>query len=466
MMFRRKKKKIEEEIIEDSEVIKAEEKVEETPQSEENLQNEETADTVELEQEVITDNEEVVTEEEQKEENELPDIETSIAISKDLMDEKGIDVVKVEQENTVVEDGTIEIKTRISTKNYDEAVVKLINEVKIFSDEDADLGIQPKRRIWPIILIIIILLGLAGGLYYYFYIYEDNNVKSEKTQEEEEQKDKIIYRYEEQEDAIIFYGDNEVIDTYECDECKAYSLGTYEYFSTNPTLLAIQQDKEIFLYDYTLKQVVSDKYSQLKNLKSDDKTVAFIVTNKEGLSGVIDIHGKVIVPLEYDELGYSKSAGEVSDYTYEENMITASKDGYWGIINFNGEEVIPFEYEDIYYNGHDAVVVCVEGLWYLNDLNNKRLIETGYDIIIPVNSYVFASTNNIFYVLNYKGESIITKEVPTYLNTFRSRENPLTPAFKIEEEGTIVKIYIMSTDTTYDEYKFNTVNGELTEIIQ
>ena len=203
------------------------------------------------------------------EESQIKGLETSIDISKDLMDEKGIDVVKVEQENKVIEDGKIEIKTTISTKNYDEAVVKLINEVKIFSDEDADLDIQMKRRIWPIILIIILLLGISGGLYYYFCIYEESPIK-EKEQSKEPEQITIIYRYEETEEGIVFYGNNNVVDTYECEGCTAYSFGTYEYFSDNPTLLAIQQDKEIFLYDYTSKKIVSEKYTQLKNLKQGD----------------------------------------------------------------------------------------------------------------------------------------------------------------------------------------------------
>lgn len=462
-MFRRKKKKREEETVEENTLvteesitIKEEPLAEEKEEHQEEMVNEENTVETEL----------VNVEPEIAEDNKISGLETSIAISKDLMDEKGIDVVKVEQENKVIEDGKIEIKTTISTKNYDETVVKLINEVKIFSDEDADLGIQPKRRIWPIILIIIILLGLAGGLYYYFNIYEDEPAAKEKDNKEEKKQGKVLYRYEETEEGIVFYGDNEVIDTYVCEKCKAYSLGTYEYFSTNPTLLAIQQDKAIFLYDYTLKQVVSEKYTQLKNLKQGENTVAFIVSNSDNLYGIIDVRGNVIVPLEYEDLGYSVSAGEVSDYSYSKDFITAKKDGYWGAINFKGEEVFPFEYEEIYYNGYNSISVCVEGLWYLHDLSNNRLIENGYDIIIPIKSYVFASVNNIFYVLNYEGKTIINKEITSYLNTFRSRENSVIPTFEIVEDGTIVNIYIMSTESTYDQYKFNTVNGELTEIIQ
>ena len=368
-MLKRKKKKKEkvEEIKEEQELDLKEENQEQSDENTieiEETMEEKKVDEVESKvEDSSSETMELMVEE--KEESKVSGLETSIAISKDLLDEKGIDVVKVEQENKVVDDGKIEIKTTISTKNYDEAVVKLINEVKIFSDEDADLGIKPKKRVWPIILIILILLGIAGGVYYYLYIHEDEPAKQDDKKTQEETKKDILYRYEETEEGIVFYGDNEIIGTYECEKCTAYSLGTYKYFSTDPTVLAIQDGKEIFLYDYTLNSVVGEKYTNMQNLKQDEQTVAFIVTNDKGLSGIIDIRGSVIVPLEYEALGYSTSAGEVSDYSYKKDIITAKKNGYWGAINFKGEQVIPFEYEDIYYNGYNAFSGCIEGLWYL-----------------------------------------------------------------------------------------------------
>ena len=354
-------------------------------------------------------------------------------------------------------------RKRISNKNYDDEVVKLIDEVKIFNDEDDDLVLVRKRRIWPIFLTLIIMGSLGFGIYYFIANYENKAPKKAEPQEEVKE---VEYRYEKTEDGIVFYADDKELVTYSCSDCEPYLVGQYEYFSTNPTLLAIVENDEVFLYDYTAKEIVSDKYTQMKNLKDDDETVAFIVANDKGIFGVIDLNGDVIVPIEYEELAFAPSGGDVTDYSYEKNLITAKKNGKWGIINFNGEEVIPFEYDDIYYNGYDAVVVYDEGLWYLHDLENNELIKNGYNMMIPINSYVFAVVDNIFYILNYDGELIIEREIPAYLHTFRSRNSVYTPSFKITENGTVVDIYIMRDEFNYDEYKFNTVNGELTEIIQ
>lgn len=382
-----------------------------------------------------------------------------------------------EKENEIIEDEKIsveeknseEVRQPISSKNYSATVNKLVGEVKLFNDDDVDLEMEKKRSVWPIFLILILLISIGIGVWYFFI--KDNkteieNGSEESKKQEEEVTEDVIYRYEETEEGIKFYNGSELVNTYSCENCKAYVYGRYEYFSSMPTVIAIQEGDNVFLYDYTLKKVISDNYIQLQNIKSNDDTVLFIVTTELGTVGIMNIAGEIIVPTDYEALGYSISGGDVSDYDYKKDIITAKKNGYWGAINFKGEEVIPFEYEDIYYNGYNGIVVCVEGYWYLHNLNNNRLIETGYDIMVPIKSYVFASTEKVFYVLNYKGESIIEKEIPTYLDTFRSRQDTVIPTFKIEEDGTVVNIYIMKNETEYNQYKFNTVNGELTEIIQ
>lgn len=448
-MFKRKKKKQE---LEEEKAIEIEE-------IDEKLANEEVEENIldkKLEETTSNDtNIDIQLEKENKEENideQLDNKEDKeIGSCEDLKEEQPIEENELPKEEQI-----------ISTKNYDDAVVKLIDEVKIFSD-DEDLVFSSKRKVWPIIFIIILLLGIAAGIYWYVELREDNpTIKEENVQEEQN----TTYRYEKTEKGIEFFANNELLNVYECETCDVYTLGTYEYFSTDPTVLAIKEEENVFLYDYTLNKVVSDNYTKLQNLMEDDKTVAFVATNDTGLSGIIDVRGTVLVPIEYEELGYSVSGGEVSDYSYSKDKITAKKNELWGVINFKGDVLVDFKYEDIYYNGYDAIVVCDEGYWYLTDFEGNRLIDTGYDIMIPIKSYVFASVNHVFYVLNYKGESIISKEIPTYLDTFRSRENAVTATFKIEEDGTVVNIYIVNTNKTYNQYKFNTVNGELTEIIQ
>ena len=82
--------------------------------------------------------------------------------------------------------------------------------------------------------------------------------------------------------------------------------------------------------------------------------------------------------------------------------------------------------------------------------------------------YFLVAKDNVFRILNYSGEKILSKDIPTYINGFRGREVAEIPTFKMEIDGTIVNIYIMKSSTNekdYATYKFNTVNGEVTEVI-
>lgn len=345
-------------------------------------------------------------------------------------------------------------------------VEDLVKEVQIFSDEEDFLPDKKKghKALWVfMILILLIILGVA----LFFYLKKDSR------EEEKDVEEPLIvhnYSYEELEDKIVFYDNEEEIDSYLCvDACSVYSLGRYQYFSKDNGVIALMDGENIFLYDFINKKEITDNFVRLENLFKEDETVAFIAADSLGQTGIIDSEGNIVIPFEYDNFGYSIGGGDVTDYSYEKNLITASKESHWGAITLDtGDEIIPFLYDDIYYNGYDAIAVLEEGLWYLLDLEGNQILEEGYDMIVPLNSYVIVAKDGNLEILNYKGERIINKDIPTYIIGVRGRSVSVIPTFKVEVDGTIVTIRIMKStvdDTDYTTYKFNTVNGELTEVI-
>ena len=88
------------------------------------------------------------------------------------------------------------VRQTISTKTYSATVDKLVGEVKLFNDDDADLGIEKKRKIWPIILVLL-LLGIIGFCVWYFVINEKtidfgNKNENEENKVEEEQNNNTV----------------------------------------------------------------------------------------------------------------------------------------------------------------------------------------------------------------------------------------------------------------------------------
>lgn len=78
--------------------------------------------------------------------------------------------------------------------------------------------------------------------------------------------------------------------------------------------------------------VVEAKYDLLESLQNP----MFIKATMGDVSGVLDVSGKVIVPLEYDYVG-----------KMSEDIIVVSKDGKFGCFDKTGSQVVPMEYDEI-----------------------------------------------------------------------------------------------------------------------
>lgn len=416
-----------------------------------------TTEKVELKKEVVEETE--IIEEEVK--VEVTEDKEDISIEEEIKKSDEIETEELEDDKTEEYDF---YRPTISSSTYGETVDSLVKEVQLFHEE-GDIVIPKKSKLWLIIgaILFVVIIGIV------IFLITNNDNKNTKKDNKSNEVITYDYKYKELEDRIEFYDGDRLIDTYTCmsKNCSAYSFGRYGYFGIDKTVIAINDDKSVFLYDYIEKKTISSLYVQLQNLIKDNETVAFIAYSADNLVGVIDLSGEIVIPIEYDAIGYSIGGGDVSDYSYEYDLITVKQDGLWGLLSLtDGSKLLDNQYEDIFYNEHNNVVVNIEGFWYLLNLKGEKILEDGYDMIIPTKSYIFVSANNLFSILNYKGNNIISKEISTYIKAFRDRNKTIIPAFKLEIDGTIININIMKSETNYIEYKFNTVNGELTEVIK
>lgn len=98
--------------------------------------------------------------------------------------------------------------------------------------------------------------------------------------------------------------------------------------SDNTYIVGVRKKCKYMVYD--LNGNLLDTYNLLRNNLSDD---AIFAVKKGGKWGYIDGYGKVIIPLEYEEVG-----------NFSEGLAAVRKDGKWGYINLKNEVVIPFEF--------------------------------------------------------------------------------------------------------------------------
>ena len=98
--------------------------------------------------------------------------------------------------------------------------------------------------------------------------------------------------------------------------------------SDNTYIVGVRKECKYMVYD--LNGNLLDTYNLLRNNWSGN---AIFAVKKGGKWGYIDGYGKVIIPLEYEEVR-----------NFSEGLAAVRKDGKWGYINPKNEIVIPIEF--------------------------------------------------------------------------------------------------------------------------
>ncbi|AFY34459.1 WG repeat-containing protein [Calothrix sp. PCC 7507] len=103
---------------------------------------------------------------------------------------------------------------------------------------------------------------------------------------------------------------------------------------------------------------------------------------KNGLYGCFDGKGKEVVAIEYEEIGNnSSSCYDISEEEFKPSkpLIKAKKYGKWGYVDINNKIVIPFVFEDAhgFYNGLAAVKK--DAKWGYINIEGKVIIDFKFD---------------------------------------------------------------------------------------
>ncbi len=156
------------------------------------------------------------------------------------------------------------------------------------------------------------------------------------------------------------------------------------------------------------KNLLVDKTGQIINLPGIDnyETIQpvegnlFIVKDKKsGLEGMIDLAGKIVIPIHYVS---------VTNF-YKELAVVETVNGKF-LLKTNGItyfEQTPFINlvvlkENLFYGNTKT-----DDLMYLFDITGKHIVEEGYDNIIPmIENLLLVNKNKKAWYINYKGEKI------------------------------------------------------------
>ena len=161
--------------------------------------------------------------------------------------------------------------------------------------------------------------------------------------------------------------------------------------SDNTYIVGVRKECKYMVYD--LNGNLLDTYNLLRNNWSDD---AIFAVKKGGKWGYIDGYGKVIIPLEYEEVR-----------NFSEGLAAVRKDGKWGYINPKNEIVIPIEFtnkEVGFFKNGGAEYYTDRGAGLIN-LKGEIIAEPKYDSIEYVNGNIaIVSFNGYNYLYDFVKE--------------------------------------------------------------
>lgn len=152
--------------------------------------------------------------------------------------------------------------------------------------------------------------------------------------------------------------------TYDIDE----QTGTYKTKAIN------SKNEEIFTAYEQVEAI--DNIDKNNNLWYEKN---ILKVSKNGKYGLIDLNGKELLPIEYDEITVLDGM---------ENSIIIKKDGKVGLVNDNGSILIEVNYKDIralgetYKDGY--ITIDDAGKYGVVSATKKQILENKYDEIMPV----------------------------------------------------------------------------------
>lgn len=173
-------------------------------------------------------------------------------------------------------------------------------------------------------------------------------------------------------------------------------------------------------------QEIFTDYNQIEAIQNQDKNnnsyydENVLKVQKDGKYGLINLEGKELLPLEYDQ---------ISAITGVENSYKVQKDGKYGIVDNEGKLVISPQYADIDLLGDDNkagfIVKNDAGMYGIVNYSNEVILEPKYNSIEKVygNDMYVVTENNAQKVVNKDGQDVLTTGFDTVKEILSSQEN-------------------------------------------
>lgn len=114
-----------------------------------------------------------------------------------------------------------------------------------------------------------------------------------------------------------------------------------------------------------------------------DEVAGYYEVSKQSIYGIIDKYGRIILPLNYLQLGYHTNGLIWAQDTYSNK---------WGLIRFDATIVLPFIYDKIN-KVKNGFFVCDNEKWGAVDYDGRIIVDTKYRVVAKVSKTYYNANN-------------------------------------------------------------------------
>ena len=198
------------------------------------------------------------------------------------------------------------------------------------------------------------------------------------------------------------------------------------------------------------------------NYKSDrkqiDKDLNLYLATNNGKSGVLEKNGKILIYLEYDQIGIDPTQFQTNDiknkYILFDNAIPVKQNDRWGLYDIRGNVILPIEFIEL---------GCIAKTSSDRTLNNILVIPEIEGIVVCKQYEIENRKVQYYGIFSSTGKEII----PIYLDTVYSVTVSGQEQYTMMNNGNSFDIidYIESNDLL-EEDKTNTNTEDVLNVIE
>lgn len=231
-----------------------------------------------------------------------------------------------------------------------------------------------------------------------------------------------------------------------------------EFIEGTQEFIVTTEEKKVGIITSTGETKVNPQYDSLKQI---DKDLNLYMATTNGKSGVIERNGKILIYLEYEQIGIDTAQFPTNDiknkYILFDNAIPVKQNEKWGLYDIRGNLILPVEYVSL---------GCISKTSSGKTLNNILIIPEIKGIVVSKQFEIDSKKTDYYGIVNSKGKEL----VPIALDTVYSITVSGKEEYTMINQGNSIDVieyireYVNTEDTTTNTITNETDNTQSNNI--